>query len=68
MKYWQNYKRKLKLFLLKKREKKELSYENGFGENKFPLFETENGFGENFDQSKTKTQIKKNFLPKYTGG
>mgnify|MGYP006967384965 CR=1 FL=1 len=52
MKYWQNYKRRIKLFLLKGREKKELS-----------CSETENGFGENFDQAKTKIQIKKNFLP-----
>ena len=52
MKYWQNYKRRLKLFLLKGKEKKEL-----------PCSEIENGFGENFDQTKTKTQIKKNFLP-----
>jgi hypothetical protein len=66
MKYWQNYKRRIKLFLLKEREKKEFpcsETENGFGENTIPLFEIENGFGENFDQSKTKTQIKKNFLP-----
>ena len=62
MKYWQNYKRKIKLFLLKRREKKELSCSET-GENEFPLFETENGFGENFDQAKTKTQNKKNFLP-----
>lgn len=62
MKYWQNYKRRLKLFLLKGKEKKELPcFETG--ENIIPLFEIENGFGENFDQSKTKTQIKKNFLP-----
>lgn len=66
MKYWQNYKRRIKLFLLKGREKKELPYseiENDFGENEFPCFGIENSFGENFDQSKTKTQIKKNFLP-----
>jgi hypothetical protein len=66
MKYWQNYKRRIKLFLLKGREKKELpcsETENSFGENIIPLFEIENSFGENFDQAKTKTQIKKNFLP-----
>ena len=66
MKYQQNYKRKIKLFLLKGREKKELPYsetENGFGENIIPLFETENDFGENFDQTKTKNKNKKNFLP-----
>lgn len=66
MKYWQNYKRRIKLFLLKGREKKELSYseiENSFGENIIPLSEIENAFGENFDQTKAKTQIKKNFLP-----
>ena len=66
MKYWQNYKRKIKLFLLKGKEKKELpcsETENGFGENEFSLFEIKNGFGVNFDQTKTKTQIKKNFLP-----
>lgn len=66
MKYWQNYKRRIKLFLLKGREKKELScfeIENSFEENIIPLSEIKNSFGENFDQTKTKTQIKKNFLP-----
>lgn len=63
MKYWQNYKRRLKLFLLKGKEKPCSEIENSFGENSFPLPEIENCFGENFDQSKTKTQIKKNFLP-----
>ena len=62
MKYWQNYKRRIKLFLLKGREKKELPCSET-GENEFSLFEIENSFGENFDQTKTKTQIKKNFLP-----
>lgn len=50
MKYWQNYKRRK-------------NCENSFGENELPLSETENCFGENFDQTKTKTQIKKNFFP-----
>ena len=66
MKYWQNYKRRIKLFLLKGREKKELpcsETENGFGENIIPLFETENGFGENFDQAIRKNKNKKNFIP-----
>lgn len=63
MKYWQNYKRKIKLFLLKGREKPCSEIENGFGENIIPLSKIENGFGENFDQTKTKTQIKKNFFP-----
>lgn len=49
MNYWQNYKRRIKL---KGKEKKEL-----------PCSEIENDFGENFDQAKTKTQIKKNFFP-----
>ena len=62
MKYWKNYKRRIKLFLLKGREKKNYR-ENSFGESEFPLSKIENGFGENFDQTKTKTQIKKNFLP-----
>lgn len=62
MKYWQNYKRRIKLFLLKGREKKNYC-ENDFEETTIPLFETENSFGENFDQTKTKTQIKKNFFP-----
>ena len=62
MKYWQNYKRRVKLFLLKERKKKELPCSE-IGENEFSLFEIENSFGENFDQTKTKTQIKKNFLP-----
>lgn len=62
MKYQQNYKRRIKLFLLRGREKKELPCSE-IGENIIPLFEIENGFGENFDQTKTKTQIKKNFLP-----
>ena len=52
MKYWQNYKRRIKLFLLMEREKKEL-----------PFSEIENSFGENFDHEETKTQIKKIFLP-----
>ena len=62
MKYWQNYKRRLKLFLLKEREKKELPCSET-RENIIPLSEIENSFGENFDQTKTKTQIKKNFFP-----
>lgn len=54
MKYWQNYKRRIKLFLLKGREKEK---------KEFPCSETENGFGENFDQTIKKNKNKKNFIP-----
>lgn len=63
MKYWQNYKRKIKLFLLKGKEKPCSETENSFGENKLPLFEIENSFGENFDQTIRKNKNKKNFIP-----